>query len=117
LTVNSPFLNWSDPAQQQSGISDAAYEWLPQQTLGLLRCSTAPRFVIYGFGQTLKPAQNGVVTSGNQNFFGLVTNYQVTAESAVRAVLTVHPQVTATSTGLVTNYTTTVDSYTILPPD
>ena len=42
------------------------------------------RYVIYGFGQALRPAQNGVEPGS-----GLVTNYQVTAESATRAVLRV----------------------------
>jgi hypothetical protein len=109
---HSPFLAGHD----LNYISDEVYEWLPQQTLGLLRLGT-PRFVIYGYGQTLKPAPNGVVTSGGANFFGLVTNYQVTAENALRAVVSVHPHVTATSTGFVTNYTTTVESYNPLPPN
>ena len=122
LTEKSPFLNWSNVVQQQSGISDEMYEWLPQQTLGLLRASSAPKYVLYGYGQTLKPAANGLVTSSSAlasglNPFGLVTNYQVTAESAVRAVVTVHPHVVATSTGFVTNYTTTVESYNVLPAD
>jgi len=110
---HSPFLAGHD----LNYISDEVYEWLPQQTMGLLRVATLPRYVIYGYGQTLKPAPNGVVTSGGANFFGLVTNYQVTAENAVRAVVSVHAQVTPTSTGFVTNYTTTVESYNPLPPN
>jgi hypothetical protein len=107
---------------QQQGISDEVYEWLPQQMMSLLRCPTGPRYVIYCYGQTLKPAQNGLVTSSSTlpsglNPFGMATNYQVVAESAVRAVVSVHPHVSATSTGFVTNYTTTVESYIVLPPD
>jgi len=113
LTEQSPFL--AGLVLTNSEISDALEEWLPQQTLGLLRGSSAPRYVLYGYGQTLKPAANGLVTSGGN--FGLVTNYQVTAESAVRAVVSVHPQVVATSTGFVTNYTTTVENYNVLPPN
>ena len=92
------------------------YEWLPQQAMSLLRVSSVPRYVIYGYGQSLRPAQ-GATYSGAGSLFGLVTNYQVMAESAVRAVVQVHPQVTATVNGYVTNYTTTVESYDILPPN
>lgn len=34
LSTQSPFLNWSDPVQQKTGITDAAYEALPAQLLG-----------------------------------------------------------------------------------
>ena len=37
LSVQSPFLNWNDTAQQQLGISDAAYEAIPAQLLPLVR--------------------------------------------------------------------------------
>jgi hypothetical protein len=67
--------------------------------------------VVYCYGQTLKPAPAGTVLSGPQ--FGLITNYQVTAESAARVVLRVDRHATATGT----NYTTTVESYNPLPPD
>ena len=40
LTVNSPFLNWNDNVQQQSGISDEAYEIVPGQLLSLLRADS-----------------------------------------------------------------------------
>jgi hypothetical protein len=43
----------------------------------------------------------------------MVTNYQVTAESAARAVIRVDRHVTATGT----NYTTVVESYNPLPPN
>ena len=112
----SPFLNTTPSIQRAGGISDEMYEWLPQQSLSLLKVSTTPRYVIYGYGQSLRPAQSSTY-SGNGSLFGLVTNYQVMAESAVRAVVQVHPQVTATPNGYVTNYTTTVESYDILPPN
>ena len=38
-----------------NGISDEMYEWLPQQVMSLLRVGT-PRYVIYCYGQALKPA-------------------------------------------------------------
>jgi hypothetical protein len=96
LTSQSPFLNWNDPVQQANGINDEMYEWLPQQVMSLLRVSGTPqspvRYVIYSYGQALKPAPNGIYTGnttlGNgQSAFGMVTNYQVVAESATRTVL------------------------------
>ena len=84
------------------------YEWLPQQVMSLLRVSNEPRYVIYCYGQTLKPAPGGIVTGGSN--FGMVTNYQVTAESAARAVIrvedakTTHPHIV-------------VESFNLLPPD
>ena len=71
---------------QHNGISDEMYEWLPQQTMSLLRCSGSPRYVIYCYGQALKPAPNGIYTGGGP-FFGMVTNYQVVSEIATRAVV------------------------------
>lgn len=115
LTENSPFLNWSNVNQQKFGISDATYEWLPQQMMGLVRGTSAPRYVLYCYGQALRPAPNGLVTSpGN---FGLVTNYQVVAESGVRAVVSVQAQVDMSGSYPVTNYTTKVESYNVLPPN
>ena len=46
LTEKSPFLNWNKPNQQMYGIGDEVYEWLPQQMMSLLRCSSSPRYVI-----------------------------------------------------------------------
>ncbi len=114
LTEQSPYLNLSNTNQLRYGISDEAYEWLPQQMMGLVRESHTPRYVVYAYGQALRPAVNGLVTSGN--YFGLATNYQVVAESAVRAVVSVRQTVTSSATGPVTNYTTQVENYTVLPP-
>jgi hypothetical protein len=116
LTEQSPYLNWNNSAQQQSGISDEVYERIPQQVLGLLRISQTPRYVVYCYGQALRPAVNGLVTAGGANF-GLVTNYQVVAESAARAIISVQTNVVATPTGFTTNYTTKVESYNVLPPN
>ncbi|HTQ49723.1 MAG TPA: hypothetical protein VMJ12_03360 [Candidatus Acidoferrales bacterium] len=92
LTAQSPFLNWRDTIQQTNGISDEMYEWLPQQVMSLLHVSDSPRYVIYSYGQTLKPAPNGINTANitlanGQPAFGMITNYQVTAEAATRAVV------------------------------
>ncbi len=89
LTAKSPFLNWFDngsPLQQINGISDELYERLPEQVMSLLHVSDTPRLVIYSFGQSLKPAPNSIYTGSGQ-YFGMATNYQVTAETATRAVV------------------------------
>jgi hypothetical protein len=110
LTVQSPFLNLANTNYN----NDAMYEWLPQQIMSLVRVENAPRYVIYSFGQTLKPAPGSVVTSGGP-FFQMVTNYQVVAETATRAVVRVEnpptPQNTNASPHIV------LESFNILPPD
>ena len=121
FTEQSPFLHWqnggvADTLQQQNGISDELYEWLPQQTMGLLTLRSTPRYVIYSYGQTLKPAPNGITT--DSSFFGMVTNYQVVSEIATRAVVRVNTVLGTNSSGtLTTNYSTTVEQFNILPPD
>ena len=97
INALSPFLSLNangavDGAQLQNGISDEMYEWLPQQVMSLLHVSDSPRYVIYSYGQTLKPAPNGISTANitlanGQPAFGMITNYQVTAEAATRAVV------------------------------
>jgi hypothetical protein len=116
LSVASPFIN-DDGAQVPSGLNDEMYEWLPQQMLGLMTVSgtpqNPPRYVVYCYGQTLKPAPNGIVTSGP--FSGLCTNYQVQAESAERVVI----QVVNTPTPANPNAAphVVVQQYNALPPD
>jgi len=104
LSQNSPFLAGLNLS---NNIPDALMEWLPQQTMGLLRLSDQPRFVIYSYGQTLTPAPNGVVNSGAQA--GMITNYQVTAETVTRSVVRI--------VGAPTNTHAVIESYNILPPD
>ena len=94
LTEKSPFLAGQNFT---NGVSDDLMEWLPQQTMSLLRCSDSPRYVIYSYGQALKPAPNGInLNASPAGTFGLVTNYQVVSEIATRAV---------------------IESFNILPPD
>ena len=86
LTIASPFLNTNGlNSLTAGGINDEVMERIPQQIMSLLTLNKAPRFVIYSFGQTLHPADHSLVTGGTFN--GLCTNYQITAESAVRAVV------------------------------
>ena len=106
LTEQSPFLTGLNKTTQ---ISDALYEWLPQQTLGLLRADGTPRYVVYCYGQTLRPAPDSVVTDSGQ-YFGLVTNYQITAESAARAVIRVDNARTKAPRVV-------IESYNNLPPN
>jgi hypothetical protein len=134
LTVSNQWilLNNSDTI---NGISDEMYEWLPQQTMSLLRCSGSPRYVIYCYGQALKPAPNGIYTGSGQ-FFGMVTNYQVVSEIATRAVMRFGSTLTNfigtnivfnVNSGLwttnwvgipvVTNNNAVIESFNLLPPD
>ncbi len=118
LTEQSPFLNWNNGNQQNYGISDEVYEWLPQQMMSLLTCPTSPRYLLYVYGQALKPAPDAEVTSsstlaGGLNPFGMVTNYQVVAESAARAVIRLERHASPAGT----NYSTKVESYNVLPPN
>ena len=108
LTVASPFLNTNiQPGNVNYALTDAACERIPQQILGLLKCDHTPRFVVYSFGQALKPADRSLVTSGA--FSRLCTNYQVMAEAATRAVVRID--------GAPTNAHIVIESFNVLPPD
>jgi hypothetical protein len=123
LTERSPFLN---PANT-SYNNDEMYEWLPQQAMSLLRVSGSPRYVIYCYGQALKPAPNGIYTGSGQ-YFGMVTNYQVVSEIATRAVVRFNSTLTNNivfdvnttnwvSQPMVTNNNAVIESFNLLPPD
>ena len=108
LTVASPFLNPNvSPRDSNYVLNDATCERIPQQILGLLKCDRNPRFVVYSFGQALKPADRSLVTSGT--FFGLCTNYQIMAETATRAVIRID--------GAPANPRVVIESFNVLPPD
>jgi len=106
LTEQSPFLNRAG-FQPKYGISDELYEWLPQQMMGLVRLGE-PRYVVYCYGQALRPAPGGQVLGGP--FFQLITNYQVAAESGIRAVIRIDNATTAHPHAV-------VESYNVLPPN
>jgi hypothetical protein len=122
LTVGSPFLNTNAlppfPSLANNGLNDAAYERLPQQIMGLLKVDSAPRFVIYAFGQTLKPeSTRAIVKSGP--FAGLCTNYQIMAESATRTVVRfegAQPSVGGVPPPI-TELHPVIESFNVLPPD
>ena len=113
LTEKSPFLNTNSAAALQLGLNDQAYEWLPQQVISLLRVGE-PRFVIYSYGQALRPADNSVYTAGGA-FFGMVTNYEIAAEVATRAVVRVEGSPVPGGPGYPPHIV--VESFNQLPPD
>jgi hypothetical protein len=119
--VSSPFLYVSPPNLTAAPIfpmpNDAALERLPQQILGLLQCDPTPRFAIYSYGQTLKPAVRSRVTSGG--YLGLCTNYQITAEVATRTVVRFEgvPAYRAGTTPGIINLHPVIESFSVLPPD
>ena len=104
--VHSPYLGFNDVTDQLFGMDDNAYEWIPQQVLSLLKAGEA-RFVVYAFGQSLKPADRSIVTSSP--FFGICTNYQVTGEVYTRSVVRVE--------GTARRPKPVVESFNILPTD
>ena len=100
LTLKSPFLTTTN-------VPDSMWERIPQQVLGLLKGGEQPRFVVYSYGQALKPADRSKVVSGP--YAGLCTNYQITAETTTRAVVRIE--------GAPNNPRAVVESFTVLPPD
>jgi hypothetical protein len=119
LTINSPFINTNGtPDLWNHGLNDAAYERLPQQIAGLLKADSVPRFVIYAFGQTLKPeSTRAIVKSGA--FAGLCTNYQIVAETATRTVVRFEgaQPFRGGTLSAITNLHPVIESFNVLPPD
>ncbi len=122
LTTASPFLT---NAIGPNAISDAVYERLPQQILSLLKVGE-PRYLIYCYGQSLKPADHSVFQGAGPSF-GIVTNYQVTGEVVTRAVVRVVDQTRPLPTlpnpalgvplGLQRQPQIVVESFNVLPPE
>ena len=106
LSLNSPFLN--PDTELPFGLTDRALEAIPRQILGLLRVDE-PRFVIYAYGQALKPAERSLTTQ--VSFYNLCTNYQVTGEFLSKTVLRIEAP-----NGLSQPVRTVVENYSILPP-
>lgn len=100
LTTASPFL-----AGAATNYSDEVVECIPQAALGLLKVGQ-PQFVIYGFGQALKPKD---LYFGGPPNFNVCTNYQITGEFVTRTVCHVVGDPTAASAKM------QVDSFNILP--
>ena len=120
LTTSSPFLTTNltttiSDIQHQRGLTDAAYERIPQQIMSLLRGDDDPRFVIYAYGQSLMPAPGSIVT--DDPYLQLCTNYSITAESAVRTVVRIigAPKPGDRSTNVQPK--AVIESFNFLPPD
>jgi hypothetical protein len=75
-----------------------------------------PRYVIYSYGQALKPAPNGIYL-GAGPFFGMVTNYQVVSEMSTRAVMRLDTVRTNNGVITVTPPHAVIEQFNILPPD
>jgi len=105
-----PFLNergaFTWVGNKSGGMTDAEYERIPQQIMSLLKVGDA-RFVVYCWGQSLKPADRSIVTSGP--FFGICTNYQITGEMFTRAVVRVD--------GTASRPKPVIETFNILPKD
>jgi len=92
LTVYSPYLTAPiltdriDLRTKQYLLKDVDYERIPDQIMSLLKAgelrSGEPRFVIYAFGQSLKPEFVDPATR-------VAVNYQITGEVATRTVVRV----------------------------
>jgi hypothetical protein len=88
LSVGSPFLEDAETTPNfpdRPLAEDEVIERIPQQILSLLKADE-PRYVIYSWAQTLKPAAGATVTAPGP-YFGLVTNYVVTGEFATKTVV------------------------------
>src|SRR5581483_9524110 len=110
LSERSPFLNTNNNVQL-GNASDEVFEWLPQQIMPLVGLNSHPRYVVYCWGQTLKPVP-GATYTGAGNLFGTVTNYQVVSEAATRSVIRVDG-VNDTPP----NPHAVIESFTVLPPE
>jgi hypothetical protein len=81
LTTTSPFLGGN--AATVPDLTDEMVERIPQQTLSLLKVGE-PQFVIFAWGQALKPKGPPFLGIGaNANTY---TNYEITGEFLTRTV-------------------------------
>ncbi|MGC9034762.1 MAG: hypothetical protein ACP5K7_02865 [Verrucomicrobiia bacterium] len=112
LTTRSPFVNYSTPVDTMQVASDAALERIPMQILSLLKVGE-PRFLIYAYGQSLRPAP-GSITFGPGEMFQLCTNYQVVGEAVIRTVIRVENEYIPGETNIIPRVIT--ESFNLLPP-
>jgi len=89
LTLSSPFID-GDYQQRQTryfNAVDTDLERLPGQILSLVKVGE-PRYVVYAWGQSLKPADyTPGIGVGIDPASKVVRNYQITGESASRTVV------------------------------
>ena len=111
MSLESPFLNLAND-QVRYGISDALYEWIPQQVLGLLK-EDEPYVVVYAYGQSLRPADRSIIVAPGP-FQGMVTNYQITGEVLTKTALRLEEIRRTNQPSL---YRAVAESYNFLPND
>jgi len=87
LSDRAPFLNTSLDWSRIRNVGDEVLERLPQQAMSLLRADE-PRFVVYAYGQTLKPAPNAINLRPGP-LYGISTNYTITGEFVTKTVFRV----------------------------
>jgi hypothetical protein len=89
--LNEPFITKNSVDSKKTMLTDLDYERIPDEILSLVKVGDV-RFVVYAYGQSLKPAPNlpdypSIVTTGP--YAGMCINYQITGETAARAVIRV----------------------------
>jgi hypothetical protein len=99
-------LTLSPPEPFSGQITDDMVERIPQQTLSLLKLGL-PQFVIYSWGQSLKPKD--LYRSGSGPLLNICTNYEITGEYLTRTVCHIVSDPVAASPRLV------IDSFNIEP--
>jgi hypothetical protein len=83
LTLQSPFLSRS---RGPNGTpADEVVERIPQMILSLLK-RDEPRFVVYAYGQSLRPASGSVIPEPGP-FFQMPTNYVITGEFVTKSLM------------------------------
>jgi hypothetical protein len=76
-------LTMAPPEALAEPVTDEMVERIPQQMLSLLKVGL-PQFVIYSWGQSLKP--KNLYSSGSGNLLNICTNYEITGEFLTRTV-------------------------------
>jgi hypothetical protein len=94
------------PEPPEGPLTDEMVERIPQQTLGLLKLGL-PQFVIYSWGQSLKP--KNLYSTGTGNLLNICTNYEITGEFLTRTVCHIVSDPGAASPRIV------IDNYNIEP--
>lgn len=84
LSDRAPFLKTDLDWSRIRNVGDEVLERLPQQAMSLLRADE-PRYVVYAYGQTLKPAQNAINLRPGP-LYGISTNYTITGEFVTKTV-------------------------------
>jgi hypothetical protein len=93
-------------------VNDAVYEGIPRSILGLLR-EDQPFFVVYSYGQALRPAESSRMLLAGSPYFNLCTNYQVVGEVLTKSGFRIVRETAGTNVF----YHAVVEDFEILPVD